>query len=208
MRTERKKARRGSNGCRGSMTRRRGREGAVRVLSLRRIEADATRASGVRRGDAPAIDGRESRPPRRDLWAPETRSLGLLAGSVQRKRVVDARSSAFGDARSRNVAPKRGRSWDRDASERRYRRTSLRRRVGVCVSAARRASREFVHGDAALALFHLRLCCALAGSACRVFLVPRVTGRAAQKIIIPVTSQSEWASSGARRPTTDARRWF
>mmetsp|Transcript_3468 Transcript_3468/g.13979 ORF Transcript_3468/g.13979 Transcript_3468/m.13979 type:complete len:100 (+) Transcript_3468:104-403(+) len=99
------------------MTRRRGREGAVRLLSLRRIEADAARASGVRRGDAPAIDGRESRPPRRDLWAPGAASR-LLAGSVQRKRVVDARSSAFGDARSRNVAPKRGQSWDRDASER------------------------------------------------------------------------------------------
>ena len=146
--------------------------------------------------------------PTRPLGSPRRAASCLLAGSVQRKRVVDARSSAFGDARSRNVAPKRGRSWDRDASERRYRRTSLRRRVGVCVSAARRASREFVHGDAAPALFHLRLCCALAGSACRVFLVPRVTGRAAQKIIIPVTSQSEWASSGARRPTTDARRWF
>lgn len=59
--------------------------------------------------------------------------------------------------------------------------------------------------------FHLRLSCATRQDL--LSRLARASGDwarrgAAQKKIIPVTSQSEWASSGARRPATDARRWF
>lgn len=117
-----------------------------------RLESDA--ATRPRSTDANRVR------PDATFGLPRRAASCLLAGSVQRKRVVDARSSAFGDARSRNVAPKRGQSWDRDASERRYRRTSLRRRVGVCVSAARRASRSLCRVTRHPRFFHLRLCCA------------------------------------------------
>lgn len=163
-----------------------------------RLESDA--ATRPRSTDANRVR------PDATFGLPRRAASCLLAGSVQRKRVVDARSSAFGDARSRNVAPKRGQSWDRDASERRYRRTSLRRRVGVCVSAPRRASRSLCRVTRHPRFFHLRLCCALAGSTCRVSLglgclgAPG-TGAPRRKKLFP----SQVSQSGLRRAPADQR---
>ena len=88
---------------------------------------------------------------------------------VQGKREVRcARSGAFGDARARSSAPKRGGTWDSDASKRLCRRTSPRRRVGVGVSAARVVRLCTVTRHPRFFSVHLRLSCAVAGDRCRV----------------------------------------
>lgn len=120
----------------------------VSLSSLRRIEADTTRASRVRRGDAPATDGRESRPPRRDLRAPAFSSADSGAGKAR------GPMRALGCLR-RRARSKLGAETRRDVGSRRVEaimsthlaaKKSRRRRV-CC------ACRAFVRGDAAPALF-------------------------------------------------------
>ena len=120
----------------------------VSLSSLRRIEADTVRASRVRRGDAPATDGRESRPPRRDLRAPAFSSADSGAGKAR------GPMRALGCLR-RRARSKLGAETRRDVGSRRVKAimsthlaaTKSRRRRVCC------ACRAFVHGDAAPALF-------------------------------------------------------
>ena len=165
-------------------------KGGVSPLSLRRIDADAARASRVRRGDAPAIDGRESR-----LESDATFGLprSRRPTRVQGKREVRcARSGAFGDARARSSVPKRGGTWDRDASKRLCRRTSPRRRVGVGVSAARVVRLCTVTRHPRFFSVHLRLSCAVAGDrhCVSTFGKSRLVTRSRKKLI-RLSSQSE-----------------
>lgn len=123
----------------------------VSLSSLRRIEADTTRASRVRRGDAPATDGRESRPPRRDLRAPDGPSFSSADSGAGKAR---GPMRALGCLR-RRARSKLGAETRRDVGSRRIEaimsthlaaKKSRRRRV-CC------ACRAFVRGDAAPALF-------------------------------------------------------
>ena len=163
-------------------------KGGVSLLSLRRIDADAARASRVRRGDAPAIDGRESRPPRRDLWAPETRVLVGRLGAEKTRVPMLALACFRTRARWKLGAETRRVVGSRhvEAMIPTHLAATTGQRRRVCC-----ASRAFVHGDEARRFFspaaqrsQLQI---RRGAVSRL---SRSTTRAAQKIKIISTPQS------------------